>query len=136
MVQAAQLIFGRNKIKTRLDYVSMSREGISMEAFFKVQEYTALSNDEIATILPISERQLTRYKKDHLLKKNIGSHLIQLIELFEKGYDLFGIEKFQKWIRTSIIALGNNRPIDLMDTSIGMEIVEDTIGRIEHGVYS
>lgn len=136
MTNSAKSIFGKRKLDSRIDYVIMSRQGISMKSLNKIQKFTSLSNKEISNILPISERQLTRYKDDQILKKSIASHLIQLVELFEKGYDLFGEEKFQRWIRTNIIALGNNTPIELMDTPIGMQIVEDIIGRIEHGVYS
>ena len=136
MTNAAKAIFGKRKLNSRIDYVIMSREGISMKALNKIQDYTSLTNKELSNILPISERQLARYKEDQILKKSIASHLIQLVELFENVYDLFGEEKFRKWIRTKIIAIGNNTPIELMDTPIGMQIVEDLIVRIEHGVYS
>jgi len=107
-----------------------------MPIFQKIIEYTCLTAKEISQILPVSERQLSRYQEDHILRKDISSHLIQLVELFEKGYDVFGKKKFQNWIRAEIRVLGNDKPINLLDTSIGIKMVEDIIGRIEHGVYS
>jgi len=136
MTKHIKQIFGKRKLDSRRDYILLSREGITMPIFKKIIDFTGLSTKEISEILPISERQLSRYKKDHVLRKDISSHLIQLVELYEKGYELFGEEKFQLWIRAKILVLGNEQPINYLDTSIGIKLIEDIIGRIEHGVYS
>ncbi len=136
MTKDIKKIFGIKKLNSRMDYVSLSREGISMEIFNKILKYTTITTKEMSSILPVSERQLSRYDKDHVLRKDISSHLIQLIELFERGYDVFGLDKFKLWIRRANKALGNVKPIDILDTSIGIQMVEDLIGRVEHGVYS
>ena len=129
-------IFGKKTLNSRIDYINLSRKGIPMEVYRRIQNYTKLSTKEMAMILPVSERQLIRYENDHVLRKDISSHLIQLLELFEKGNNLFGEEKFQIWLRSEIMALGKNKPIEILDTPIGIEMVGDIIGRIEHGVYS
>lgn len=119
-----------------MDYVAISRAGISMQVFHRILKFSQISTKEIATMLPVSERQLSRYSPDHILRKDISSHLIQIVELFQRGYEVFGVEKFQLWIRSENRALGNIPPIDILDTPIGIKMVEDIIGRIEHGVYS
>lgn len=136
MTKIIESIFGKKNIKSRNDFIRMSREGIPMSTVAKIQAITTLSTKEISQILPVSERQLTRYKSDHVLRKDISSHLIQLVELFERGFEVFGKEKFPLWIRSEIRALGNQRPIDILDTPIGIQMVLDILGRIEHGVYS
>ena len=136
MTKMIQSIFGDRKLDSRLDFISLTREGLSMGTLKKIQAYTSLSIKELAVLLPISERQLVRYKDDHILRKDISSHLIQLAELFEHGYEVFEEEHFRKWMRSKIRVLDNNRPIDLLDTAIGIQIVNDIIGRIDHGVYS
>lgn len=136
MIRITESIFGKKNIKSRNDFIRMSREGIPMSTLSKIQEITTLSIKEISQILPVSERQLTRYKSDHILRKDISSHLIQLVELFERGFEVFGKDKFPLWIRSEIRALGNQRPIDILDTPIGIQMVLDILGRIEHGVYS
>ena len=107
-----------------------------MKVLKKIQDYTSLTTKEISQILPVSERQLLRYKEDHILRKDISSHLIQLVELFERGYEIFGEEKYNLWVRSNIRALGNIKPIEILDTSIGIQMIDDILGRIEHGVYS
>ncbi len=123
-------------INQRTDLIDIARKGIQTKYIEQIQKLTSLTDKELSSILPISQRQLFRYPANHYLNKEITSHLIQLVELFEKGFNLFGEEKFKIWIRTSNKVLNNNKPIDIMDTSIGIEMIEDVIGRIEHGVYS
>ena len=40
------------------------------------------------------------------------------------------------WMTTSSAALGDNGPIDLLDTGFGYETVVDVLRRIEFGVFS
>jgi putative toxin-antitoxin system antitoxin component (TIGR02293 family) len=123
-------------INQRTDLIAVARAGIETKYIKTIQEYTSLSEKELIRILPISSRQLTRYTDNHKLNKAITSHLLELIEVFQKGYRLFGKDKFKIWIRTENKVLNNNSPLDIMDTSLGIEMIEDVIGRIEHGVYS
>ena len=131
-----QALLKSETIAQRIDLISIVRKGIQTKYIKQIQKYTSLSDKEISSILPISQRQLFRYPSDHSLNKEITSHLIQVIELFQKGYRIFGEEKFKLWIRTPNKVLSENKPIDIIDTSIGIEMIRDVLGRIEHGVHS
>ena len=135
-IMTIQALLKSESINQRTDLISIVRTGIQTKYISNIKEFTSLSDKELSSILPISQRQLVRYSDSHKLNKEITSHLIQLIEMFQRGFKLFGKEKFKLWIRTSNKVLNNNKPIEIMDTSIGIEIIEDIIGRIEHGVYS
>jgi putative toxin-antitoxin system antitoxin component (TIGR02293 family) len=131
-----QALLKSELINQRTDLIGIARKGIQTKYIEQIQKLTSLTDKELSSILPISQRQLFRYPADHHLNKEITSHLIQIVELFEKGFNLFGEEKFKIWIRTSNKVLNKNKPIEIMDTSIGIEMIKDVIGRIEHGVYS
>jgi putative toxin-antitoxin system antitoxin component (TIGR02293 family) len=131
-----QALLKSEPIYQRADLIGIARRGIQTKYIEQIQNFTSLTDKELSSNLPISQRQLFRYPADHKLNKEITSHLIQIIELFQKGFKLFGEKKFKIWIRTSNKVLNDNKPIEIMDTSIGIEMIEDVIGRIEHGVYS
>jgi len=42
----------------------------------------------------------------------------------------------EQWLERPAIGLDQWRPIDLMTTPAGLELVEDFLGRIEYGVYT
>jgi len=49
----------------------------------------------------------------------------------------FGARKAaEEWLDRPARALGGRRPLDLMSTSAGLELVSDALGRIEYGVYT
>lgn len=39
------------------------------------------------------------------------------------------------WIQSSNSSLGGVTPLSLLDTEMGADVVLDTLGRIEHGVF-
>jgi putative toxin-antitoxin system antitoxin component (TIGR02293 family) len=50
---------------------------------------------------------------------------------------LFGSQAAaEQWLEQPAIGLDQRRPIDLMTTPAGLELVEDYLGRIGYGVYT
>ena len=136
MTQSITKIFGTKKLNSRIDLIVLSRVGISMKMLKGILQFTSLTIKEVATLLPVSERQLSRYEDAHLLRKDISSHLILLVELYERGFEVLGEQKFKAWTKLNNRALGGLKPIEILDTSIGINMVRDILGRIEHGIHS
>ena len=44
-------------------------------------------------------------------------------------------DKAMSWLNSPCYALGNQVPIQLLNTTEGMELVMDTLGRIEQGIF-
>ena len=44
-------------------------------------------------------------------------------------------EDAERWLRTPAIGLNRQRPIDLLATRAGAEIVENFLSQLEYGVY-
>jgi len=60
-----------------------------------------------------------------------------LIEVTAEATRVFeSEEKAVEWLRQPCPALGGIKPIELLKTAEGAQLVLDIIGRIEHGVYS
>jgi putative toxin-antitoxin system antitoxin component (TIGR02293 family) len=51
--------------------------------------------------------------------------------------DVFGSQAdAEQWLVMPAMGLEQRRPIDLISTSVGTELVEDLLVRISYGVYS
>lgn len=125
------------ELENRFDLIKLSRKGLSLKNLFSILEYTSLTVKDLAKIIPLSERQLQRYSKDQILRTDISVQLLQILELYSRGYEVFGSrEKFRKWMEHSNIALSSIKPIELLDTSFGIQLILDEIGRIEHGIVA
>lgn len=58
-------------------------------------------------------------------------------EILAKATQVFGSQAgAEQWMEQPAIALEQRRPIDLLTTPAGVEIVEDLLRRLEYGVYA
>lgn len=125
------------KIRNAFDYITLSRKGLTVKQLNNILKYTNLSFKTLPKIIAISERQLSRYTSEHILRRDISDQMIQVAQLYHKGYEIFGNERhFQEWMNSEIQGLGFEKPINLLDTSIGIQLVVNELGRLEHGIVS
>jgi putative toxin-antitoxin system antitoxin component (TIGR02293 family) len=61
----------------------------------------------------------------------------QPIEILMRAISVFGSRTAaERWLAQPPTGLDQRRPIDLLTTPAGAELVEDFLGRIEYGVYT
>ena len=114
-----------------------SRNGITMRQIQKYMDMYNLTLKEISTILNISERTLQRYDANDILSKDVSDRALHLQRLYERGTSVFGtLNNFKSWMKSSILIFNNEKPISFLDTIFGFELLEDELGRIEHGIFA
>lgn len=58
-------------------------------------------------------------------------------EILARATDVFGSQaEAEQWLERAAIGLDQRRPIDLLATPAGVELVEDYLTRLEYGVYA
>ena len=58
-------------------------------------------------------------------------------EVLTKATEVFGSQsEAEKWLTTPAVALDQHRPVDLLSSPAGVEMVEQLLGRLEYGVYT
>jgi putative toxin-antitoxin system antitoxin component (TIGR02293 family) len=61
---------------------------------------------------------------------------MEVAEILAKATAVLGSRtEAERWLDRPAIGLDHRRPIDLLATTAGVEIVENHLERIEHGVY-
>lgn len=114
-----------------------SRKGLDMTYLSNLISRLSLSLKETAQILHISLRTLQRYGKTDTLDKDISSKLLYLAKLEGIGLQIFDSqESFNTWLRTPAPSLNNHTPLSYLDTPFGFELVEQTLGRMAHGIFA
>ena len=113
------------------------RQGIPKIAVETLLEKTNVSRAQLSQIIHISLRQLNRYQNDDLLSVEQSNFLYEFTRIYTRGLDIFGDGKtLDKWLMRSNLALGDQSPITLLDTSEGIRMVDDLLSQIEYGFYS
>lgn len=120
------------------DLVSIIRQGINYKTFQSVANTTPLKDTDWATILDTTTRTLERYKKDNKTFSSTQSEkIIEIQQLMKYGGDVFeDRNNFEAWLTRENISLGGTIPKNLLDTSLGLSMVKDALGRIEHGIFA
>ena len=115
-------------------------DGIPYSAlFFLTEHVTVLSEEDVANVVGISTRTLRRQKDEP--KKSMPTDLASKTWLFAetlaKATDVFGGRReAERWMSESAMGLDGARPIDLLRTLQGAELVNEFLSRLEYGVYN
>ena len=118
----------------KLDLIDRIREGVNKTDWKQLLKFTDSTEKEFENILPAS---ISSMQKNNVYNKETSERIYELARLFGLGYDVFDTKSdFKKWLMTPTKSLGNKVPFELLDSSIGFEIVENEIVRIQYNVYS
>jgi uncharacterized protein (DUF2384 family) len=98
--------------------------GSSSEVISCLIDITGMTQDEI----------VHHFKADGVLSTSRHEYILQLRHLIEKGSDTFGtIEAFRGWLSCESIGM-DARPIDIINTATGIQLVFDELIRIDYGI--
>lgn len=116
--------------------IQVIREGVPYSFFNLIQDYTPFSEHNWAKFLDISTKSLQRYKQTSKVFKSTQSEkIMEMAEVTNVGLDVFGeMSKFKLWLDTPNFALGNIKPIELLNDSYGKEMVIAELTRINYGI--
>ena len=117
--------------------IEIIRKGVPKKVIDTIMSRTGLTEDEMSSVLHVSKRTIQRRVPQDVLNPEQSERLVELAKLYSRGKEVFGeIDTFKEWMDREILTLGNKKPKEFLDTSIGFNILLDELGRIEHGVYS
>ncbi len=111
-------------------------------AIVLMQSFRALKNDKaIEKALGMSERTLHRLKaadaKARRLDVDQSCRVWQLADVYTKAQEVLGSkEEAERWMTSPAIGLNSRRPIDLLATATGGDLVKTLLERMEYGIYA
>ncbi len=124
--------------KSDFDFIEIIRIGLPASVLECIVKSSAISEEVITQSLRIAKRTVARRKATATRLKPVESELVyRFCRVLVTAADVLGDKaKAREWLLSENQALRGNRPIELLDTSIGFDDVMDVLQRIEHGVYS
>lgn len=117
------------------DPVAAVRMGLPYAALEHVRECLGASDDELARILGVSTRTLSRRRETGTLTTDESDRLVLLAEIVALAQQAFdSAEGARIWLRTPHAMLGDESPLDHMDTVAGIEKVKTMLYHVEYGM--
>lgn len=129
-------IFGKKFVNEPMEFINAIRSGLPGNSVNAISELLQVSKGEMYSLLHITPRTAQRIIRSERLDVDKSDHLVQLMKTHRRCMEVFEDgEKALRWLKTPNFALGDQTPLSLLDTSEGIELVGDTLSRIEYGVF-
>jgi putative toxin-antitoxin system antitoxin component (TIGR02293 family) len=127
-------VVGRS-VRSPEDLAQRVREGLPFSALSAVVQQYEISRDVVCEILHLSRRNFLRRKQQHRLSPDESDRLYRLARVLAHANRVFeDPQESADWIQTPNTALGKQQPLTLLDTDIGVQQVDQVLGRIAHGI--
>jgi putative toxin-antitoxin system antitoxin component (TIGR02293 family) len=106
---------------------------------FFITAFKTLDEEDIVNVLGISGRTLRRQRETPRkpMPAVLASKTWLFAETLAKAADVFGSrEKAEEWLNKPAMGLDGQRPIEMLQTVQGTELVNNFLARLEYGIYS
>lgn len=122
------------KAKNLVKVTELVENGISLKEIENIVQYLDLKVPEIAKAAAVSPSTVSRWEPETSIGVPGSSQFFKIDELIKKGVDLFGgTEEFKGWLNTENIALGNQIPLKLITSHIGIDLVDEALDALHYG---
>lgn len=130
----------RRPLRNPLDAHEMLLQGLPGEALSHLFENFVVLRKHASLEKAVGMSLRTFQRRKDVPKKPLSpeqsGRAWKFAEILAKATAVFGSqEEAEKWLERPAIGLNQRRPIDLLATPAGVEMVEDFLTRLEYGVY-
>lgn len=137
MMEDAEVLFRpyNSLYNTNYNLLINARKGLNTKIFYDILVLSGLEKDRLANIFHISLKTIMRYTQSNKVLDNTTSEqALKIMALFKKGLDVFGdLQGFRNWLSKPQYGLGRQVPYQLMETSLGIDLITEELLRIEYG---
>jgi putative toxin-antitoxin system antitoxin component (TIGR02293 family) len=129
-------VLGINEPEDDAELIEIARHGLPSEVAELLATRLGISLGELCNFLHVSPKTLVRHR-GRILGPGLSDRLLTVARVYARCKEVFKTDaNSNAWLKSRILAVGDARPIDLLDTNTGADMVMTILGRIEHGVYS
>jgi len=141
--RAADLVGGTRVLRRRLansfDVHEALSEGLPGEAVTQLMRHVpSIAGDDLEAAIGMSVRTVQRLRREprkRLSRAQSGQVWI-FARVLAKARTVMGSrEAAEQWLERPAMGLDGRRPIELLATAAGVELIEEFLNRLEYGIY-
>ncbi len=125
-------------VKNTVDLIEKINSGLPYRAFEKLQSEIGVSSKDLAKIVQIAPRTLTRRKTTKRFQPDESDRILRASRVYDKALELFDgdCEEARTWLTSPRRTFNGSSPLEFAITEVGAREVEGLIGRLERGVFT
>jgi putative toxin-antitoxin system antitoxin component (TIGR02293 family) len=138
-VQEAARILGLRRVPANeLELADMAREGLPSSTLSRLSGSLGWTRAALIEQLGIAPRTAARrLTRKESLSTTESERVLRLARVLARAIEVFESQDAAKqWLQETSMALGGRKPIDLLATDIGTEVVLNELGKIDHGFFA
>ena len=117
--------------------IEIVRKGINPELIENFLNSQSFVVKDVLSRLKITTSTYFAKKKDHkLLDSGSTEKFLRLFSVVKNAEEILGSQEAKSWLYIKIPSLGDQIPMDLLDTEAGHRLVEQALLQIKYGIYS
>ncbi|MBW3129771.1 MULTISPECIES: type II RES/Xre toxin-antitoxin system antitoxin [Hymenobacter] len=118
--------------------VMTARKGIPAATVFEVAEAYHWPASQLEAVYDLSTKTLRNYSQENKpLSATASEKTLKIIALYQLGVEVFGeAAAFLRWLDKPAHGLDQEVPLRLLETSGGIDLVEEELTRIAYGDLS
>lgn len=126
-----------NYFKDPIKEIEIIRQGINPELIEDFLNNQSLVVKDVLSRLKItSSTYFSKKKEQKPLDSNSTEKFFRLISVVQSAQEILGNQEAKNWLYKKIPSLGEQVPMDLLDTETGHRLVEDLLLQIKYGIYN
>jgi putative toxin-antitoxin system antitoxin component (TIGR02293 family) len=126
-----------NHFKDPIKEIETVRKGINPELIEKFLNDQSFVVKDVLNRLKITTSTYFAKKKEHkLLDSGSTEKFLRLFSVLQNTQEILGKQEAKNWLYRKIPSLGNQIPMDLLDTEAGHRLVEQALLQIKYGIYN
>jgi putative toxin-antitoxin system antitoxin component (TIGR02293 family) len=126
--------FSAMNFQDNSEVVAVVRVGVAAGMYEWLKESLQVSDQRLSRVVRISQRTVKRRIGEGRFHPDESERLVRVARLTERAKEVFAdLECARDWLKSPQFALGGEIPLQYADTEPGAQVVEDLLGRIEHG---
>jgi len=119
------------------NHIQAVEQGLPFELFERLQDELDLSKGELAELVQVSTRTLSRRRERGFFSPTESERLYRFEELLQAAERVLATrDDARQWLKTPVRALGGQIPLQFAKHESGAREVFDLLGRLEYGVFS
>lgn len=120
-----------------VSFIRTVRKGLPGSVLKQAIQALSADRDVFIRLLETDSGNLHRFYKRKALSRAQSEEVLDTVKLYVEAGKVFGDREVgHEWLHTEIAALSGSRPVDLLDTFAGRELVRQVLRKISYGEFS